>query len=276
MNEIKKAEERKPIEWKNQVVITTALLADFYETDQNNVKNNFNRHKENFIEGTHYFILQGEELRKFKRLVTNNDLPIDDSLKFAPQLYLWTERGANRHCKILDTDKSWEQFDNLEKTYFKAKEIVNTELSPELRMLQGLLDQMVQKELADKERDKKIALAQETARKAEETAETIKESIIVPFDNWRDDINSKVREISIKSNIPFQELFSEMYKSLEQKAACDLSARQRNKRDRMKNMGCRKSDIDRETTKIAIIEDDKRLKQIFDDIVRKYAIKYIV
>ncbi len=38
-------------------------------------------------------------------------------------LYLWTERGANRHCKILDTDKAWKQFDNLEETYFRVKEI---------------------------------------------------------------------------------------------------------------------------------------------------------
>ena len=42
MNEIQKITERKPIEWKNQVVITTALLAEAYETEQNNVKNNFN------------------------------------------------------------------------------------------------------------------------------------------------------------------------------------------------------------------------------------------
>lgn len=43
----------------------------------------------------------------------------------------------------------------------------------------------------------------------------------------------------------------------------------------MKNNGCRKSDIDRETSKLAVIEDDKRLKQIFDDIVRRYAVKYV-
>ena len=34
-------------------------------------------------------------------------------------MYLWTLKGANRHCKILDTDKAWQQFDVLEETYFK-------------------------------------------------------------------------------------------------------------------------------------------------------------
>lgn len=63
--------------------------------------------------------MQGEDLRLFKDRVTDSPLVG----KNANQLYLWTERGANRHCKILDTDKAWEQFDNLEETYFKVKEI---------------------------------------------------------------------------------------------------------------------------------------------------------
>ncbi len=272
MNEIQKITERKPIEWKNQVVITTALLAEAYETEQNNVKNNFNNHKSNFVEGTHYFLLQGEELREFKNLVNDNDL-VD---KRTAQLYLWTERGANRHCKILDTDKAWEQFDNLEETYFKVKEVVNTELSPELQMLQGLLSQMLQKELADKERDKQIAKAKEIADKAVETTKRMKDEMITPFNNWRDDINSKIREIAIKTNVPYQQMFSTIYRDLEQKAGCDLATRQRNKRDRMEGAGSTKKEIDKETSKIAIIEEDKRIKQIFENIVRRYAMKYCI
>lgn len=99
-------------------VLTTEQLALVYETDVNNIKNNFNNHKEKFKEGKHYYFLQGDELRKFKNQV--NDIDIVG--KRAASLYLWTERGANRHCKILDTDKAWEQFDNLEETYFRVKE----------------------------------------------------------------------------------------------------------------------------------------------------------
>lgn len=170
--------------------------------------------------------------------------------------------------------ESW-IFDEVIPSIRKNGMYVTPELSPELQMLQGLLNQMVQKELADKERDKQIEIAQETANKAVQTTEQIKEEIIAPFDNWRNDINTKVKEIAIKANMQYQTLFSEMYKELEMKAGCDLSVRQRNKRERMKNGGSRKTDIDKETTKLAIIEDDKRLKQIFDDIVRKYAVKYV-
>lgn len=107
-----------PIEHNGVRVITTELLAQVYETDTNNIKVNFNRNKEKFKPGIHYFLLQGDSLRAFKREVTESNLVAPN----VNQLYLWTERGANRHCKILDTPKAWEQFDNLEETYFMVKE----------------------------------------------------------------------------------------------------------------------------------------------------------
>ena len=105
------------VEFSNERVLTTQQLAEVYETDVKNIQTNFNRNKDRFIEGKHYYILQGEELKNFKiSLPTESRQP----LKFAPQLILWTEKGADRHCKILDTDKAWEQFDNLEDTYFRV------------------------------------------------------------------------------------------------------------------------------------------------------------
>lgn len=107
------------IEYADKRVLTTQQLAEVYETDVKNIQTNFNRNKDRFIEGKHYYILEGEELKNFK-----SSLPSESRqpLKFAPQLILWTEKGADRHCKILDTNKAWEQFDNLEETYFKVKE----------------------------------------------------------------------------------------------------------------------------------------------------------
>lgn len=119
MNEIieTKRESIPVIEWKEQRVITTSLLAEVYGASKTQIKQNFNNNEEHFEVGKHYYLLKGKELKEFKDLVDNIYL-VD---KRAPQLYLWTERGANRHCKILDTDKAWEQFDNLEETYFKVK-----------------------------------------------------------------------------------------------------------------------------------------------------------
>ena len=144
-----------------------------------------------------------------------------------------------------------------------------------MKLIMQMVNNMAQKELADKERDRQIALAQETAEKAVEMTDRMKYEIISPFENWSDVINKKVRQISIASGIPYQGLFTSIYNDLEQIGRCDLPTRQRNKRDRMERAGCTKTDIQKETTKIAVIEDDARLKQIFEDIVRKYGMKYL-
>ena len=102
------------VEWNGERVITTAQLADVYGTSVDNVRVNFNNNKARFIEGKHYYLLKGEELRTFKSNV-NDIYAVKPNIN---QIYLWTKRGASRHCKILDTEKAWEQFDCLEENYF--------------------------------------------------------------------------------------------------------------------------------------------------------------
>ena len=52
---------------------------------------NFDLPISKFVAGKHFFKLEGEELKRFKSLVTESDLPVN---KFAPSLYLWTREGA--------------------------------------------------------------------------------------------------------------------------------------------------------------------------------------
>lgn len=122
------------IEYKGQKVITTAMLAEAYGTSTSYISNNFKRNKNKFVEGKHYYYLIGEELKQFK---LTSHLK-DESLRIN-HLYLWTERGANHHCKILDTDKAWEQFENLEETYFRVKENTVTMPTPDsIKYLNGV------------------------------------------------------------------------------------------------------------------------------------------
>ncbi|OSK95537.1 ORF6N domain-containing protein [Escherichia coli] len=100
-------------------VITTELLAELYGTERQRLTNNFNRNKERFIEGKHFFLIEGDELRELKH---RNSLR--DSVKIARNvrsLILWTERGAARHAKMLETDQAWDVFEKLEDCYFSQK-----------------------------------------------------------------------------------------------------------------------------------------------------------
>lgn len=101
-------------------VITTELLAELYGTERQRLTNNFNRNKERFIEGKHFFLIEGDELRELKN---KNSLRV--SVKIARNvrsLIFWTERGAARHAKMLETDQAWEVFEKLEDCHFNQYE----------------------------------------------------------------------------------------------------------------------------------------------------------
>lgn len=107
-----------PITYNQIPVVTTELLANLYGTDTANIKKNYSRNKDRFVEGKHYFLIKGEKLRELKNLVTSSH-QVD---KRTPKLTLWTERGAARHAKMLETDQAWEVFEKLEDCYFSQKE----------------------------------------------------------------------------------------------------------------------------------------------------------
>ena len=131
------------IELKGIRVLTSAQIAECYETTRDRIKQNFKENKARFKEVKHYIALVGDELKKFKNEVGKNDLvgdmpqnevrnfyPVtnkvkyqfDTQFKYAKSLYLWTEKGALLHAKSLNTDKAWEVYDYLVDFYFRAKE----------------------------------------------------------------------------------------------------------------------------------------------------------
>jgi len=99
-------------------VITTELLANLYGTEPKNLRMNFANNEDRFVSGKHFFKLEGEPLREFKSLHKANDVGFVEISPRAKHLTLWTERGAARHAKMLDTDEAWEVFEKLEDCYF--------------------------------------------------------------------------------------------------------------------------------------------------------------
>lgn len=101
----------------NRRVLTTAQLAESYGTDAKHINDNFQNNKHRYKEEKHYFELKGEELRAFKA-----STEISGNLKFAPVIYLWTEKGAWLHAKSLNTDKAWEAYEMLVDEYYRITE----------------------------------------------------------------------------------------------------------------------------------------------------------
>lgn len=149
----------------------------------------------------------------------------------------------------------------------KQSAIDRTQLSPQLQSLFALIETQARQELEQKRQAEKI-------NKIEQTVDNMKEIFSQPIGDWKTEINSRVREISIKSGIEYQTLYSQLYGELETTAHCSLKRLQDNKQARMEKAGNTKTAIRHETTKLAIIFEKPQLKAIFESIVKKYAMSY--
>ncbi|MEB6790643.1 phage antirepressor KilAC domain-containing protein [Escherichia coli] len=134
------------LEWQGVRVVTTETLARGYGVDEANIRNNLSRNLDRFEEGKHYFLLTGLKLREFKNRVTGSY----SVGKNARSLTLWTERGAARMSKIVDTNEAWAFFEKLEDSYFRQKEqqpvSIPQTLPDALRLAAELAEQKMQLE----------------------------------------------------------------------------------------------------------------------------------
>ncbi|MBE4640100.1 ORF6N domain-containing protein [Escherichia coli] len=94
-----------------------------------NISDNFLNNTTRFMPGKHYFKIEKNELREFK----NRPETIGLVGKNARSLILWTERGAARHAKMLETDRAWEVFEKLEDCYFSQGKTAPTEQQPQIQ-----------------------------------------------------------------------------------------------------------------------------------------------
>ncbi|EJT4539477.1 TPA: ORF6N domain-containing protein [Escherichia coli] len=130
-------ETLSPITHNQIPVITTELLAQLYGTEPVRIRQNHHENKVRFVEGKHFFKVVGNDLKELRvalnysqnlRVTLSNSQNLQPSLRGlqispkARSLILWTERGAARHAKMLETDQAWDVFEKLEDCYFRQKD----------------------------------------------------------------------------------------------------------------------------------------------------------
>ncbi|EBB9142159.1 ORF6N domain-containing protein [Salmonella enterica subsp. enterica] len=135
------------IEYRGQRVVTNEQLAAGYGTDVANIKMNYSRNADRFVEGKHFFKVTGEELANLR--VTFSYLQISSKTR---SLMLWTERGAANHAKMLETDQAWSYHEDLVEFYFTQRDAIRAPVQRELSTMEIL----------------QIAMASEQARLAAE------------------------------------------------------------------------------------------------------------
>ncbi|EIZ3929453.1 phage antirepressor KilAC domain-containing protein [Escherichia coli] len=133
------------LEWQGVRVVTTETLARGYGTTPIRIQQNYNRNEERFVEGKHFFKIKGDEIKSLR--LSFSELQISPKTR---SLILWTERGAARMSKIVDTEQAWAFFEKLEDSYFRQKEqqpVTIPQTLPEaLRLAAELAEQKMQLE----------------------------------------------------------------------------------------------------------------------------------
>lgn len=146
------ARDLQIIEYRGQRVVTTEQMAVGYGATEKMLANNFARNESRFVEGKHFFKVEGAELREIKNNPSSGGLVG----KNARSLILWTERGAANHAKILETDQAWSYHEDLVEFYFTQRDAITTPVQRELSTMEILQIAMASEQgrLAAEERAK--------------------------------------------------------------------------------------------------------------------------
>lgn len=243
------------IEWQNQRVLLTSQLAKSYETTTRRISENFNANKERYVEEKHFYCLEGDALRNFRANTEITDLPSNIN-----KLYLWTEKGALLHAKSLNTDKAWEVYDRLVETYFRAKEVM-----PQLNNLSPQLQLLVNMEIEQNKMKEQI-------QEVKTEVQGIRDVVAINLTDWRKSTTNVINKIAQQQDGNYQNVRAESYKLLEQRARCDLKARRRNMKLRIMENGASQSKAER-VTMLDVIDNDRRLTEIYISIIKEMAIK---
>lgn len=184
-----------PVDYNGVRVLTTEQLAQAYECDVKRISENFSRNKDRFDVGKHYYKLEGDALKTFK--ATNPHFA--EQSKHTPCLYLWTRRGASRHCKMLGTEKAWEMYDNLEENYFNPPQKKMTAAE----ILSGMADELVKQERRTARLEMRQQQNEEKFKILHSRMDTF-EGVGTDEDK-RQKLNSMVRAFSCKAGLMFNE-----------------------------------------------------------------------
>ncbi|ECC3818604.1 ORF6N domain-containing protein [Salmonella enterica subsp. enterica] len=145
------ARDLQIIEYRGQRVVTNEQLAAGYGTDVANIKMNYSRNADRFVEGKYFFKVTGEELANLR--VTFSYLQISSKTR---SLMLWTERGTANHAKMLETDQAWSYHEDLVEFYFTQRDAIAAPVQRELSTMEILQIAMASEQgrLAAEERAK--------------------------------------------------------------------------------------------------------------------------
>ncbi|MFG5564217.1 antA/AntB antirepressor family protein [Enterococcus faecalis] len=161
-----------------------------------------------------------------------------------------TEKGKQARQYFIKVEKEYNQqlFDM-------------SKLSPELQMFQGIFSAVAKQELETKRLENKV--------------NNITEIVALNTTDWRKDCRKLINRMARTQGGygAYQEIQTAIYAEVDRRAGSALKIRLTNMRRRMAEEGICKSKRDR-LNNLDVINENKRLKEIYIAVVKEFAIKY--
>jgi GTP cyclohydrolase II len=204
--------------------------------------------------------------------------PLGSQLGFTKQtfnqsknIYILSERGYAKLLKILEDDKAWELYDQFVDSYFNMREYTHQEKPKSQAEVIAMLAQY------NLEQERRLNQVETRIAETEKKQENLSEIISLNTMNWQKDTTKILNKIAQKTGgyEQYRNIRNESYEILEHRAHANLGIRVTNKQKKMALEGAQKSKINK-VSKIDVINDDKRLLEIYLAVVKEMAIKYQV
>lgn len=245
-------------EFHGQRVVTLREVDAVHQRPYGTARKRFNDNKDRFVEGVDYFVRNSDEAAKEYGIIAPNGLT------------LITESGYLMLVKSFTDDLAWDVQRQLVNTYFRSEELkTNMEcLSSELKMFKVLFDSMARAELQQRAQEKAL-------ENVSQRVDGIREVVALRPAQWREGCRRLLAKIAVErgGGGAYQEVNTEAFDTLEERAKAALDIRLTNKRRRMADEGVCKSRRDK-LTKVDVIADDPKLIEIYIAIVKEMSVKY--
>lgn len=243
-------------------------IAEIHDITTRDVRKSISRNEIRFKESVDFIDLKRWESGDQQLLETLGYTQMQISK--AEHIYLLSERGYAKLIKIMDTDKAWEVHDKLIDEYFELKEesINRQQLSPQMQLMNMLVESMSKSELEQKRQAEKL-------EQLDDKVTSIKEVVALNPTQWRKDSATIINKIALNLGgyEHIKAIREETYKLLEQRMGVALNIRLTNKKKTMSLNGVCKSKIDK-LNQLDVIADDKKLIEGYIAIVKEMAVKY--
>ncbi len=187
-----------------------------------------------------------------------------------PLVYKLAFKASNDLAEKFQDWLAIEVIPSIRKTGSYNAEIDTSQLSPELQMMNQMFKAVAKNELETKE-------AKQLALQANEKADNISNIVTMDSIEWRKKINTILNKIAENwSGVePYKSVRNYSYEKLEHRANCKLDIRLNNRKERAVGQGMSKTYVSK-ISKLDCIAEDKRLTEIYIQVIKEMAIQFRV